>query len=207
MDSFHIFSRKPFLVFRVGNNVYKFFDQCSNESEYDWVHNKHLLDEYNLLHEKKIEIPKIERGQYFIKSKYLGESVINYPSEITSLYHSITSFSTFHQNSPLTTISIGDAQLRNAYISANGFYFLDLGVNFGKIVSIYYDRSRFLVHLVDSNYRKIARDLLCSDPQKDILLVHIRQRANYVFYKRLKSAAVFSSVYRYLNFLVWQMLL
>lgn len=207
MVPFKVFSRNPFLVFRVSNYVYKFFDPISSHSEYSWVSKKYLLDKFNLSHQQKIEIPEIDRDHFFIKIRYIGDPIVCYPSKFHSLYDIISRFSIFYQQSPSSSISIGDAQIRNVYLSPNGFYFLDLGINFGKSVSIYYDRVRFLVHLVDSDYKDIARDLLYSDPQKDILIEHIRHRANLVFFKRLSSFAIFSAVYRYLSFICWQIML
>ena len=202
INCFQIFSSKPFLIFRLDDYVYKFIDPAVHQSELQWLGKQNILDKYNLAHDIKLEVPSIELTPHYLKMKYVGNSIFYAPQVITKLYRAITSFSLFYSDSNLHTLSLGDAQLRNIYKSNNGFFCLDLSIKFGDHVSIYYDRSRFLVHLIDSNYSNIAFKLLNADIDKEKLVHTMMKRANYTFFKRLKSFSVFSAFYRLFIFYI-----
>lgn len=196
MIQFKIFSRSPFLIFRINQYVYKFFDQKFNSAEYDWLDFVYLFDEFNCKNSPKFLIPCVEIHEYYLKIDYVGASLYSLPNEINTFYHSLRLFSYFYHDQLGFTFSIGDAQLRNVYKSAQGYFLLDLGSKLGSKVSLYYDRSRFLIHLIDSGFFWDSFRLLNKDSDKNMILALMKQRSLYVFFKRLKKLALLSAFYR-----------
>ena len=200
MIQFKIFSNHPFLVFRIDNNVYKFIDKENDIAEFDWLKFTFLFENFNIVNPVKLSIPYLELKEYFLEMEYVGSSLYDLTNEIYSFYDVLRSFSYFHQDKFGFTSSIGDAQLRNVYKSTEGFFLLDLGSRFGSRVSLFYDRARFLVHLIDSGFFLSSYLLLKNEPDRKIILSFMSQRSHYVFLKRLRKFAILSAFYRLFYF-------
>lgn len=206
MNFFQIFTTSPFLIFRLNQSVYKFIDTNRHFDEYLWAFKSHLLSKFSNFSSIQLEIPALHLYEYFLHMNYVGTTIYSNHLHISSFYNVLRSFSYFYEDFDESTLSLGDCQLRNVYVSSNGFYLLDLGKQFGSQVSLYYDRARFLVHLIDSGFQPFVLALLQSDSDKDIIIHHMKSRCHYVFFKRLKFFNPFSAIYRLFLFYRWYFL-
>ena len=160
--------KRPFPIIKIGEYVYKFLPPDLLEIETDFFE---LNDRISIYNEDtpfaKFVIPQIDKFKFFTKTPFLGETLFESKNNIELLFKSISYFSQIFKQEDRTTVCIGDIQLRNVYFSNGDFYLLDLGISANKKVPIFYNESRFLVHLVDSGFSNKVSSILKSSINKE----------------------------------------
>ena len=177
-----IIRENPYLIIKINQKVYKFLTPEELKVETNWLKIEEQINIFNKETKKtNFAIPNIELTDNFTRTNYLGIDLFASGEKIYELYDSISEFSNifFLGNS---TISLGDIQLRNVYYKNNKFFLSDLGMQAGIKSNLYYDRSRFLVNLIDCNYKKQAKNILASEKQKKLILEEMDKRYYKVFF-------------------------
>lgn len=194
--------KKPFPIIKIGEYVYKFLPPDLLEIETSFFDLKDKIAIYN---EKtafaKFIIPQIDKFKFFTKTTFLGETLFESRENIDLLFKSISYFSELLKKEDGTTVCIGDIQLRNVYFKNEYFYLLDLGISADKKVPMFYNESRFLVHLVDSGFSNKVSSILKSSINKEEILLLMNRRYIKVVKKRLFAKKYFSCFYRALSYL------
>ena len=200
-----IIREKPYPIIVINNYVYKFLPSEKLKLELNWLCLIPKINYFNTLcKSRKLFVPKITIGFNYIRMKNLGEPLYNRKDLIFELYDSISEFSHLNFKERFTT-SLGDAQLRNIYNYKGKFAVLDLGSNAGKKVTLYYDRARFLVHLIDCNLSFEVNKILKNEKYSNEIIKEMDKRAIRVFKKRLFLSANFiSAIYRLINYSKWR---
>ncbi len=199
-----IIREKPSLIIKINNNVYKFLPKNEIKKETNWTKIENKLIRFNQKTSKiNFKIPKIYSTYFFTKTNYLGKDLFSLGKNIYELYDSISDFSKIYFNGE-NTISLGDIQLRNIFKNGNYFILNDLGIQAGINVSINYDRARFLVNLIDSNYLKEAKNIIEKEEDKKSLILEMDKRCLQVFKKRLINLSIFSALLRLFKYYKWR---
>ena len=78
-----IIRKKPYLILKIGNNVYKFLPSKLLAIETRWLNIKNNLNEFNKITTKsKLKIPTINKSPYYSKTSYLGKDLFILGSNI-----------------------------------------------------------------------------------------------------------------------------
>ena len=201
----NVLRSEPSPIIIIGSYVYKFASPGELLIERQWIAVSELFKIFNAQNFDEVyhlEVPNCQFTDFFMRTEFLGPTVLNTTVDLCKLYETMLQFGRLFAEDG-RTFSLGDFQLRNLYSDKHTIRALDLGEKTLTSVNVYYDRARFLLHLVDLEEYVKAMELFANDDDRIEILVEMRKRAKYLVSKRIRGRKVASALFRYFNFQVW----